>query len=266
MGRPVALGPTRVDLSQSDADGLASLLSGILAQGDAHAGVPHIAAMRLLADAVAADNVDFGLAGQGRAVIHEAQTIRTPVPIVAGTQLIATGSMVTNSDEAATLSLTLRDDSGVTVCMLETRLRFGDLAAMARTGQSRARGTPASGSLDRSLPITAAHVLRYAALSGDGNPIHLDPSLAVSAGLPERVVHGMLLVGLAEVALGRHCAGGRLAETRTRFVAPVFVGESVSLDINERGLSPGGARLARVSIATRSGQIACIVDAAVEPA
>jgi acyl dehydratase len=45
--------------------------------------------------------------------------------------------------------------------------------------------------LDRSIPI------RYAELSGDGNPIHLDDEAARAVGLPSTIVHGMYLFGLA---------------------------------------------------------------------
>ncbi len=254
----------RVGIGSLDASGLASLLGDILGADFNPATVPHIAAMRLLADAASLSDVDYGLAGQGRVIVHEAQTIRTPVPLVAGSLLTATGSFAAVSGDAAMLSLTLKDDSGVLVCALETRLRLGDLHALARPVASQAPAATPAAEGAQSAPITAAHVLRYAALSGDRNPIHLDAGLAASAGLPERVVHGMLLVALAEAALAGHWPGGRLAETRTRFVAPVFVGERVSWQIVERGRSPGGGRLARVSICTETGSIACIVDAVVE--
>lgn len=51
------------------------------------------------------------------------------------------------------------------------------------------------------LPLRDAHLSRgdlvnYAGVSGDGNPIHWDESIARLAGLPNVIAHGMLTMGL----------------------------------------------------------------------
>ncbi|MFC4128310.1 fused (3R)-hydroxyacyl-ACP dehydratase subunits HadA/HadB [Nocardia rhizosphaerae] len=51
------------------------------------------------------------------------------------------------------------------------------------------------------LPLRAARLSRgdlvnYAGVSGDGNPIHWDATIAALAGLPDVIAHGMLTMGL----------------------------------------------------------------------
>ena len=45
-------------------------------------------------------------------------------------------------------------------------------------------------------PLAPADFARYAAASGDHNPLHTDPAAARAAGEPEVIAHGMLLMGL----------------------------------------------------------------------
>ena len=45
--------------------------------------------------------------------------------------------------------------------------------------------------------ITEADVLRFAELSGDLNPLHVDPAYARDTNYKQRIVHGAFQVGLA---------------------------------------------------------------------
>jgi len=45
-------------------------------------------------------------------------------------------------------------------------------------------------------PLEPADFVRYAAASGDDNPLHRDPQVARAAGEPGVIAHGMLLMGL----------------------------------------------------------------------
>lgn len=48
---------------------------------------------------------------------------------------------------------------------------------------------------------------RYAGASGDFNPIHIDPELAKAVGLPNTILHGLYMMGLAARA-ATEAAGG----------------------------------------------------------
>ena len=48
---------------------------------------------------------------------------------------------------------------------------------------------------------------RYAGASGDFNPIHIDPEFAKAVGLPNTILHGLYMMGLAARA-STEAAGG----------------------------------------------------------
>jgi acyl dehydratase len=48
----------------------------------------------------------------------------------------------------------------------------------------------------RSIAMSDQLVVQYARASGDHNPIHVDEDAALRAGLPGRIVHGMLTMGM----------------------------------------------------------------------
>jgi acyl dehydratase len=67
-----------------------------------------------------------------------------------------------------------------------------------------------------------ADLVRYAAASGDWNPIHWDHGAAVAAGLPGVVCHGLLVASWIAQAAVRHRDGDHpLASLRLRFRRPL---------------------------------------------
>lgn len=76
----------------------------------------------------------------------------------------------------------------------------------------------------RAFRLTRAELVRYAAASGDHNPIHWSDSQAGRAGLPGVIAHGMLSMGLAATALTEWAGeGATVVEFGTRFTRPVLV-------------------------------------------
>ena len=101
-------------------------------------------------------------------------------------------------------------------------------------------------------------------LSGDLNPLHIDPGVAAWAGYAKPILHGLCSFGFASRALIQVCCAGdagRLIAIGARFSQPVYPGETLSTEIwrlmdgevrfrtrvKERGvvaLSQGHARIA----------------------
>ncbi|MBP2050776.1 acyl dehydratase [Streptomyces griseochromogenes] len=76
----------------------------------------------------------------------------------------------------------------------------------------------------RTFRITREDLVRYAAASGDHNPIHWSDSRASAVGLPGVIAHGMLSMGLAATALTEWAGpGAAVVEYGTRFSRPVIV-------------------------------------------
>lgn len=87
--------------------------------------------------------------------------------------------------------------------------------------------TPPPYSLD--LPTSPQQALLYR-LSGDRNPLHVEPETARSAGFDQPILHGLSTLGLvARALIHLHCAGDprRLSSMSARFTAPVVPGEMV---------------------------------------
>jgi acyl dehydratase len=71
-------------------------------------------------------------------------------------------------------------------------------------------------------------------LSGDRNPLHADPGFARAVGFPRPILHGLCTYGITCRAILQACTGFDPAPIRShqaRFSAPVFPGETVSVDL-----------------------------------
>lgn len=87
------------------------------------------------------------------------------------------------------------------------------------------------------LPTAPNQALIYR-LSGDLNPLHVDPDVARAAGFDRPVLHGLCTYGVAGRALLRALAGNAPAELRqldARFSAPVYPGETLEVQIWREG-------------------------------
>src|SRR6185295_14915799 len=104
------------------------------------------------------------------------------------------------------------------------------------------------------IRFTAADQKRFAKLSGDFNPVHLDPVAArrVVAGQP--IVHGIhLLLRALELHFTRGARPKHLSITAT-FLRPAFLRESIRVESNGDGsisLRAGGIDLALITINPR---------------
>lgn len=88
--------------------------------------------------------------------------------------------------------------------------------------------------------------LRYADASGDHNPIHKDPDVAKSAGLPNIILHGMCTMAFAGKAVVDGVLGGDsrgLKRLKVRFAKPVLPEQTVTTRIWEEGTSDEGRRV-----------------------
>jgi len=96
--------------------------------------------------------------------------------------------------------------------------------------------------------ITQAKIDRYAASSGDNNPLHTDPEFAATTQFGGTVAHGMLVLAyLSEMltaALGeRWMSAGRM---KARFRAPARPGDTVT----------SGGRVSKID----SGRVHCAAE------
>ncbi len=81
--------------------------------------------------------------------------------------------------------------------------------------------------------ITEVHIVNYAGLTGDWNPVHADAEHAAQSMFGERIAHGMLVAGLISAVLGTQLPGPNsiyLGQDLS-FVAPVKIGDTVKVTV-----------------------------------
>ena len=95
--------------------------------------------------------------------------------------------------------------------------------------------------------ITEADVVAFAGLSGDFNPIHTDAEFAKDSPYGQRVVYGLLGLSIATGLLDRlgvfsGSAIAMLGITDWTFTGPVFIGDTVRLELTILGVRPSRSK------------------------
>lgn len=100
---------------------------------------------------------------------------------------------------------------------------------------------------------------RFAALSGDDNPIHVDPQFAAHSAFGSTVAHGMLLYSAICRVLGTELPGpGTLQlEQELMFPSPTYVGEEITVRVEVAGLPEPGLAVLGTTITRPRGETAC---------
>lgn len=77
--------------------------------------------------------------------------------------------------------------------------------------------------------VTEDDIVRFAELSGDDNPVHLDEAFAAKTLFKGRIAHGMLSAAFISTAVGTRLPGYGSIYVRQslRFRAPVRIGDTV---------------------------------------
>jgi len=91
------------------------------------------------------------------------------------------------------------------------------------------------------LTATAEAIRIYAELTGDLNPIHIDPVFAATTSMGGIIAHGTMSLSLIWEALARAVGSRRIAATTldVRFLAPVRLDDVVTVEGSERADEPG---------------------------
>jgi len=87
------------------------------------------------------------------------------------------------------------------------------------------------------LPTSRVQAATYR-LSGDRNPLHIDPETALSAGFDRPILHGLSTMGVVSRAVIHACCGSiaqNLREIGVRFTAPVYPGDTIRTHIWQDG-------------------------------
>ena len=113
-----------------------------------------------------------------------------------------------------------------------------------------------------SRTLTDAHFMFFSGLTADNHPIHYDDEYAKATRWGRRLAHGLLLASLT--AVGASTLATRIEESiiafleqTTRFLAPAFVGDTISPAHEVVGLErkrSGGLMTLRVTLRNQRGE------------
>ncbi len=116
-------------------------------------------------------------------------------------------------------------------------MRFSDLSV----GQA----------VERSREMTEDLVNRYAELTGDFSPVHVDEAAARNTRFGTRIAHGMLSAGFLSAVIGMELPGpGAIWVAQSfKFKQPVKLGDTVTWRVEVRELFPEKKRAILTTVA-----------------
>ncbi|PHQ68289.1 MAG: hydratase [Robiginitomaculum sp.] len=104
----------------------------------------------------------------------------------------------------------------------------------------------------------------FAALSGDYNPIHVDPEYASNTRFGKPVAHGALLVTILRGLTEQLLAGGKQISHAVKFPAPTFAGEALEFSASMTKQSNGAHHIALQVRNLKTGTVSCEGEAIVK--
>lgn len=117
---------------------------------------------------------------------------------------------------------------------------------------------PGARALSSRVTVTEAHIVWFAGLTGDFNPLHMDAEAAKSNGFGRTIAHGMLTHSMSTGLRSAIDDWAILAflETRRRFVGPVFAGDTIQYEAEVLEVRPSASKpdrgIVRVGITVRN--------------
>ncbi len=111
------------------------------------------------------------------------------------------------------------------------------------------------------ITFTQRNFDEFALLSGDNNPIHVDPGFAARTAFDRTVAHGMALFGVLDAATSQWLGAPMAAVSQElMFTAPTFTDEPVTMDLAVSAASDDGIEV--VQRMTRPDGVQTCVGAA----
>jgi acyl dehydratase len=192
------------------------------------AGAAVVPMLELLADAV-----------DPRMMLHGEQRCEQVTALPVEATVAATARITALWDkQTATVVETCTELTDVTTGELYARtVQAMFFRGVGGWGGERGPSTKSAGTSDRepdkvlTEPVRADQALVYR-LSGDNNPLHLDPDVATSAGFERPILQGLCMYGIAGRMLLHAYADGdpaRFVSLTGRFSKPTYPGDTLSV-------------------------------------
>lgn len=112
-------------------------------------------------------------------------------------------------------------------------------------------------SLEESVQVTDDMVRKFAEVSGDRNPMHLDDEYAKTTRFKRRIAHGMICAALISSVLAEKLGRGGIYLAQTlKFINPVFIDDTVTIMIKVLSIRESkGIAVAETIVKKQNGDI-----------
>ena len=104
--------------------------------------------------------------------------------------------------------------------------------------------------------VTEGDLARFADVSGDFNPVHMDPEYAKTTMFKGRIAHGMLSASFISTVLGTKLPGPGCIYLRQnlKFKAPVRPGDTVTAEVTVKAVDEARGRITVDTVCTVDGK------------
>lgn len=187
-------------------------------------------AINLLEQVATEDDLNMDL---GR-MVHAEHEIRYLRPLKAWDLVYSTAQVTSmeqkSSGETMTVTIHGKVDGEDVLQMdavLFVRGESRGKKSSAKKEEKKPKGEPV---IVHTMKVTPDQSKRYAEASGDDNPIHLDPEMAKSVGLPDIILHGLCTMAFSSQAIVKQLDihPHKLTTLKVRFSKPVFMGDELT--------------------------------------
>ncbi|MFW9779784.1 MAG: MaoC family dehydratase [Candidatus Heimdallarchaeota archaeon] len=115
-------------------------------------------------------------------------------------------------------------------------------------------------SADYTRTITEADIQRFADVSGDHNPLHLDESFARTTFFKGRIAHGMLSASFISTVLAMKLpgAGSVYLKQEVNFLKPVRIGDTITTRVEVLNKDDQNARITLKTTCTNQDGIVVV--------
>lgn len=112
--------------------------------------------------------------------------------------------------------------------------------------------------------ITDNLIKEFAEVSTDHNPIHLDDEYASKTVFGKRIAHGMIAVSFISAVIGNDFPGNGTIymEQNIKFIAPVFIGETIEIVVKITAID-GNKAILSTNVFNREGEQKIVGEAKV---
>jgi len=105
--------------------------------------------------------------------------------------------------------------------------------------------------------VTDADIVKFAEISGDDNPVHLDEEFAAKTLFKGRIAHGMLAASFISTTVGTKLPGyGAIYMSQSlRFKAPVRIGDAVVTTATVKAINAERKRVTMETVCSVGGTV-----------